>query len=185
MSEPIMTKYLECPKCKERTLLWVDYGPVDEVTGFAFLECLLCGAKHHQRFEPTAPSRAKSLKDYGNEPDDDEPEVACQCGFHGILNDLLAIEEDETLWCPRCKTWAYDNTSNGGVTMDAMRKLTTHFCRPGPGGFTCPCCEHWDKTKCRRMITKMARRQMKQDMRDELDLFFAGQDEEVANETHD
>lgn len=39
------------------------------------------------------------------------PKVKCQgCGWSGGIWELLAVDEEETMWCPLCKTsgWIYD-----------------------------------------------------------------------------
>jgi len=38
------------------------------------------------------------------------PRVRCEsCGWHGRVYELLAVDEEETLWCPQCGTsgWVY------------------------------------------------------------------------------
>lgn len=35
--------------------------------------------------------------------------VECHCGWHGIVDDLLGSDDEDTLWCPQCGTsgWIY------------------------------------------------------------------------------
>lgn len=37
------------------------------------------------------------------------PGVECECGWSGILCELLCEEDESTLWCPQCRTagWIY------------------------------------------------------------------------------
>ena len=38
------------------------------------------------------------------------PTFICICGFRGKGHELLCENDDDTLWCPSCKTavWAWD-----------------------------------------------------------------------------
>jgi hypothetical protein len=35
--------------------------------------------------------------------------VVCQCGWKGHAGQLLGVDDEDTLWCPRCRTigWEY------------------------------------------------------------------------------
>lgn len=35
------------------------------------------------------------------------PRCWCTCGWHGQQYELLAVDEEETLWCPQCRTAAW------------------------------------------------------------------------------
>jgi len=40
----------------------------------------------------------------------DFPKVKCECGFRGGVWELLGVDEEDTMWCPRCRTaggWMY------------------------------------------------------------------------------
>jgi len=36
-------------------------------------------------------------------------QVICQCGWKGHVGQLLGVDEEDTLWCPQCRTigWEY------------------------------------------------------------------------------
>jgi hypothetical protein len=34
--------------------------------------------------------------------------VVCRCGWKGHMADLLAVDEEDTLWCPQCRTIAWE-----------------------------------------------------------------------------
>ncbi len=36
-----------------------------------------------------------------------ETSVKCVCGFKGNAGDLLCTQEETTMWCPQCKTSAW------------------------------------------------------------------------------
>ena len=67
-----------------------------------------------------APENAKPLgadrwpDEHGNAMDLEQarkilPGVHCECGWGGVLCELLMDEEETTLYCPECRTtkWAY------------------------------------------------------------------------------
>ncbi len=36
--------------------------------------------------------------------------VRCSCGWKGHVGQLLAVDEEDTMWCPQCQSigWEYD-----------------------------------------------------------------------------
>jgi len=44
--------------------------------------------------------RTISEQEFKNHPDF---KVRCDCGFRGHAGQLLGVDDEETLWCPRCK----------------------------------------------------------------------------------
>ena len=33
------------------------------------------------------------------------PRVKCKCGWKGRAGQLLGVDENDTMWCPQCRTW--------------------------------------------------------------------------------
>ena len=57
----------------------------------------------------SAPEQAKplGLKGWENKSQG-QTKVKCQgCTLHGKLGDLLSVDDDETLWCPQCRSSAW------------------------------------------------------------------------------
>jgi len=44
--------------------------------------------------------RTISDKEFERHPDF---KIKCSCGFRGHAGQLLGVDDEETLWCPRCK----------------------------------------------------------------------------------
>ena len=55
----------------------------------------------------SAPDNAHTLRDEGYYKDDvflDNDLIICDCGYEGTAGGLLCVDDEETLWCPQCKT---------------------------------------------------------------------------------
>ena len=57
----------------------------------------------------SAPDNAYRIDKFGGD-DISHIKVSCPCGWHGHLGELLGVDDEETLWCPWCRTaaWTYD-----------------------------------------------------------------------------
>jgi len=54
-----------------------------------------------------APEDSYRIGDYFDKPL--KWRVECCCGWKGVVDDLLGVDDEETLWCPQCRTtgWVY------------------------------------------------------------------------------
>lgn len=54
----------------------------------------------------SAPTHAYAIETENRCDSDEEfPYVTCRCGWKGPGGHLLGVDENETLWCPQCRTW--------------------------------------------------------------------------------
>jgi hypothetical protein len=55
-------------------------------------------------------SAGKDAKTGKPTPAEKLPTFTCDCGHHGRADELLAEDEESTLWCPVCTTagWIWD-----------------------------------------------------------------------------
>ncbi len=55
----------------------------------------------------SAPRDAYRIGDYFDNPINWR--VKCPCGWKGVVEDLLGVDTQDTLWCPKCRRigWVY------------------------------------------------------------------------------
>ena len=50
-----------------------------------------------------APDHACPLIEINSTWSESELKFVCKCGYAGHVSELLAIRDDRTLWCPKCR----------------------------------------------------------------------------------
>jgi hypothetical protein len=55
----------------------------------------------------SAPNNAKPVGKFDGA---DQVRVECLCGWTGMIEELLGVDDEDTLWCPQCHraTWFYE-----------------------------------------------------------------------------